>query len=349
MPTKLNRAGNQQNYVPAGNGDASGEYGNHSGSNKHFTNFKKQDSAFDSANKQRLGNNLSSQAKNVLEEKPILKTPTTLDEWTETILTEERQKKGIVNVETRVDKTPIKQIDEKAIQDALKESSKETVDKAINLIRKYEKSVDVTAKDLENIADQMSGLMVGMGFRLKSLESTSRKLESYVIEERANGNKNFTLDDAVGKMRDVARFTMAFDEKNFEGSVKTVMDQLAKQGYKLVRAKNTFTEGANYKGLNCNFIDKQGNIFELQFHTPTSMKVKEGIEIDMPNKSVVLNHSNITAHDIYETTRKLEDKIRAGSVTKEEQMLYDNLMAEGKKRWGSVPNYKMEFLNQKST
>lgn len=44
MPTKRNRAGNQQNYVPKGYGDASGEYGdNASGSNKHiqFANFKK--------------------------------------------------------------------------------------------------------------------------------------------------------------------------------------------------------------------------------------------------------------------------------------------------------------------
>ena len=42
MPTKPNRAGEQQNYVPAGNGDASGEYGDNStGSNKHFTAFKK--------------------------------------------------------------------------------------------------------------------------------------------------------------------------------------------------------------------------------------------------------------------------------------------------------------------
>lgn len=42
MPTKRNKAGNQQNYVPKGNGDASGEYGdNATGSNKHFTNFAK--------------------------------------------------------------------------------------------------------------------------------------------------------------------------------------------------------------------------------------------------------------------------------------------------------------------
>lgn len=44
MPTKLNRAGNQQNYVPKGNGDASGEYGDTAtGSNKHFQAFKKPD------------------------------------------------------------------------------------------------------------------------------------------------------------------------------------------------------------------------------------------------------------------------------------------------------------------
>ena len=47
MPTKLNKAGEQQEYVPAGNGDASGEYGNESGSNRHFQSFgKKQLSNF---------------------------------------------------------------------------------------------------------------------------------------------------------------------------------------------------------------------------------------------------------------------------------------------------------------
>ena len=44
MPTKLNHAGQQQNYVPAGNGDASGEYGdNESGSNIHFKVFERPD------------------------------------------------------------------------------------------------------------------------------------------------------------------------------------------------------------------------------------------------------------------------------------------------------------------
>lgn len=42
MPQKRNRAGELQNYVPAGNGDASGEYGDKAtGSNKNFKTFEK--------------------------------------------------------------------------------------------------------------------------------------------------------------------------------------------------------------------------------------------------------------------------------------------------------------------
>jgi len=55
MPTKLNKAGQEQNYVPAGNGDASGEYGdNATGSNIHFTNFKKPESAIDETKKEKV-------------------------------------------------------------------------------------------------------------------------------------------------------------------------------------------------------------------------------------------------------------------------------------------------------
>lgn len=55
MPTKPNRAGQQQNYVPAGNGDASGEYGdNESGSNVHFKNFKKPQDAVDETKKEEV-------------------------------------------------------------------------------------------------------------------------------------------------------------------------------------------------------------------------------------------------------------------------------------------------------
>lgn len=62
MPQKPNKAGQMQNYVPAGNGDASGEYGdNATGSNKHFKAFGKEN-----------GTNLNN---NTQQEKPTQEAP----------------------------------------------------------------------------------------------------------------------------------------------------------------------------------------------------------------------------------------------------------------------------------
>ena len=40
MPKKLNSIGHDQEYIPAGNGDASGEYADEQGGNRHFDAFK---------------------------------------------------------------------------------------------------------------------------------------------------------------------------------------------------------------------------------------------------------------------------------------------------------------------
>jgi len=44
MPQKLNKAGKMQDYIPAGNGDPSGEYGTSNGTNKNFTASDKKSS-----------------------------------------------------------------------------------------------------------------------------------------------------------------------------------------------------------------------------------------------------------------------------------------------------------------
>jgi len=44
MPQKLNKAGKMQDYIPAGNGDPSGEYGTSKGTNKNFTTSDKKSS-----------------------------------------------------------------------------------------------------------------------------------------------------------------------------------------------------------------------------------------------------------------------------------------------------------------
>lgn len=64
MPKKLNGAGGMQEYIPAGNGDASGEYGNSKGENKHFSSFSKNSTKGKSETKGTSGTSKSSISNN---------------------------------------------------------------------------------------------------------------------------------------------------------------------------------------------------------------------------------------------------------------------------------------------
>ena len=67
--------------------------------------------------------------------------------------------------------------------------------------------------------------MIGLDFRLKRLESLSRKIQSDVLEAKEKG-ETLTFQDAVNKMGDVARFTACFDPQNFQQSADKVLRDL---------------------------------------------------------------------------------------------------------------------------
>ena len=69
---------------------------------------------------------------------------------------------------------------------------------------------------------------------------------------------------------------MLREEKNFTNGYFATQDALIKNGYRIKRVKNTWKDGAVYKGVNTIIADSHGNEFELQFHTRKSLEVKEG-------------------------------------------------------------------------
>jgi len=336
MPTKLNKAGQQQEYVPAGNGDASGEYGNESGSNRHFQNFHKKSFQSFSAPKS--------------ESQPI-KTYKTVDDFRNSVLSnkqaklKERNGQQYDNINLDLSK-PIHKVDENDRLKYRNEKNAEGYDIAEKLIKKYEPHVDNIANDILGITEQQGGIMVGLDFRLKRPDSLTRKLYAEVNEAKEKDNKIITLQEAADKMGDIARFTSCFEPENFQKGADAVIRKLQADGYELVKFKNYFQPGASYKGLNCNFRDKNGNIFELQFHTPETMKIKEGYEISVKNRKALMNNLAFHSHDIYETTRVIEDKERLGTATPEEtnfkKMLNDYSVKEWDKIKYNFPNWKIE-------
>lgn len=123
---------------------------------------------------------------------------------------------------------------------------------------------------LNNSAKEVGGEMVGLDFAVKSRESLSRKIKSEAKE------KGITLEEAAGNMKDVNRYTMQLKEENFVSGYDKTVKNLQSQGYEIVRVKNSLQNpNAPYRGVNTNVKSPDGSIWELQFHTKTSLDIKE--------------------------------------------------------------------------
>lgn len=123
---------------------------------------------------------------------------------------------------------------------------------------------------LNDSAKEVGGEMVGLDFAVKSRESLSRKIKSEAKE------KGITLEEAAGNMKDVNRYTMQLKEDNFVSGYNKTVKNLQSQGYEIVRVKNSLQNpNAPYRGVNTNVKSPDGSIWELQFHTKTSLDIKE--------------------------------------------------------------------------
>lgn len=343
MPTKVNRAGKQQNYIPKGNGDASGEYTDHAGAGQAT---QQSSQSFNAINQMRTGK--ASMPKPEIKEAAKPK-PSSLKEWENYVYEHKKDSPPFNPMKMSSKEAPIKKVDGESVNKTLNspefvgyQDLPEVVNKAAALIQKYELNIDNAAQLLEGLASQNGGVMVGLEYRLKTLNSLTRKIYKEVAENRADGKKDYSYDDALAGMKDVGRFTMVFDKNNFATGVTKALDTLESQGYRITKFKNTFTEGAPYKGLNCNFVDSNGVTYELQFHIPESMKIKEGIEVNVGKRSAYINKNIFTSHDIYETVRDIDKEIADGTATPQRIKLKADLEAKSKNWWSKVPNINLE-------
>ena len=123
--------------------------------------------------------------------------------------------------------------------------------------------------DMKVIAQSANAQMAGLEYALKSKSSLARKIETEML------NAGIHADEAVADMKDVLRYTMLLDADNFTQSYQKVVGELLARGYRMPIIKNTWRNGMMYKGINTNLV-KDGQVFELQFHTRESFDLKNG-------------------------------------------------------------------------
>ncbi|WP_123901214.1 fibronectin type III domain-containing protein [Flavobacterium davisii] len=155
--------------------------------------------------------------------------------------------------------------------------------KARELLSKLKLIEHQVTDDLVGLANKNGGKMEGLDFRLKSEESLIRKLQ---------------LDGINTPMNDVLRYTTTFDDATFVKGIENTLNDLKDKGYEVVKLKNTFVDGSMYKGININMKNPNGQIFELQFHTPNSFNMKQNINHTLYEEYRLLDENSTRAIEL---------------------------------------------------
>jgi len=161
---------------------------------------------------------------------------------------------------------------------------------------------DITSK-IKNIAEQVGGTMQGLQHRLKTEESLARKIEADAKDYDGDYEK------AGQKVSDAVRYTMTLDSDNYTSGVTKTLDSLRDEGLQVSRVKNFWQKGDDYQGINAKVKHPAGFEFELQFHTPQSLEMKERV------------------HGLYEERRTSSDPKRQYKLYSRTARLVNRLVA----------------------
>lgn len=148
------------------------------------------------------------------------------------------------------------------------EAAEHHADKVLALADKTEPAI---TKSVVEISTLMGVQMAGLPYRKKKKDSLTRKLKSDYEESR-----NMTMEQVARKIGDAVRYTAVLDADKYVDQVLAFSEAMKERGLIPYDHKfKNFWGKSDYKGINTNWIDKNGQKFEMQFHTKESLHVKE--------------------------------------------------------------------------
>lgn len=140
--------------------------------------------------------------------------------------------------------------------------------KAVSNAQSTEKE---TTPMILKMVKEHEGELAKLEHRLKKPDSLTKKILGDVEE------KGITEEEAASQINDTLRYTMLFESDTFVESVGKVQKELKARGWETYdeKQKNFFSPGDDYDGYNTVvWKPSTGEKFELQFHTPESMRIK---------------------------------------------------------------------------
>lgn len=127
---------------------------------------------------------------------------------------------------------------------------------------------------LRSLESDLSSL-AGFDFRVKGAGSLARKVRTDAVK-MFDGDAVASEARAAGMIHDVLRYTFVAPTEGFAAEFRRIRAELEAAGYNMAQVKNTLKYADyDYRGVNTQVACPDGYVFELQFHTPESLDVKE--------------------------------------------------------------------------
>ena len=86
-----------------------------------------------------------------------------------------------------------------------------------------------------------------------------------------------TPQEVIREIPDAIRYTFCFESANYSDGYWDVKQRLETHAYRMVYSKNHWRDDPEYKGINTRWVTQEGQVFELQFHTPESYHAKQEV------------------------------------------------------------------------
>ncbi|MBW1598715.1 ATP nucleotide 3'-pyrophosphokinase [Streptomyces sp. JJ38] len=142
-------------------------------------------------------------------------------------------------------------------------SQNAAVEAFLNRAAKAEKTI---SPQIRTVAAWTGAELVGFDYRLKSEESTKRKIATWLKDD-----PNQTVHEALDDLNDSVRYTLVWQDGEYTEGAREASHMLVHWGHDSVRWANTWKNRTGYKAINAAWKDPMwGHKFEVQLHTPAS-------------------------------------------------------------------------------
>ncbi|UKR53119.1 type III effector protein [Xanthomonas fragariae] len=147
----------------------------------------------------------------------------------------------------------------------------EDIVRAAQALRTRAREMEPVVTDMLMRAVELhGGRLEGMRHQFKSPGSLVEKFE------RQMALKQKTLEEAAAGINDALRYSVVLEPRHFTAGLRGVLASLDDQGHVRVKLVNLFTRHRQaFKAVNVTLRSPEGALWEIQFHTPDTFKLKE--------------------------------------------------------------------------